>query len=168
MLSRHICRDSAVALRTDPSRLSSRRPIKGTRDREGFMPSGLSARKIHRIAWPMSDDVAHGPAWLGTISPAFPQEQPEAQSGPLSSTVTLRPRLLSSRAMEAPTAPAPMTAPSVRRSLRRSNVKEVPPGSGLVLGTFLAGWGSARDQTPTPHAESADQSRDARVRGCAR
>jgi hypothetical protein len=87
--------------------------MKGTSAGEGLMPKGLSGRNIQRIAWPMSLEVAQGPAWLGQMSPAFPHEHPAAQSAPRSRTTTSRPRLLSSRAIEAPTAPAPMTATSV-------------------------------------------------------
>lgn len=100
--------------------------MNGTRTGEGLIPKGLSGRSIQRMACPMSLDVAQGPAWLGQMSPAFPQEHPAAQSGPFSRTVTSRPRLLSSNAIEAPTAPAPMTATSVLFLILPSDATEQP------------------------------------------
>ena len=121
--------------------------MNGTRAGEGLIPKGLSGRSIHRMAWPMSLDVAQGPAWLGQMSPAFPHEHPAAQSNPFSRTVTSRPRLLSSSAIEAPTAPAPMTATSALFLILPSDATEQP----LLWSGTGTGPGRSRHDATSPY-----------------
>src|SRR5258705_9436022 len=65
------------------------------------------------------------------MSPALPAEQPEASAGPRSRSVTVAPRRASSRALQTPIAPPPMTTTSdfigqmlVRRSARGADLRE--------------------------------------------